>query len=250
MSYNLQDKVAVVTGGNSGIGLSTAQTLIDQGAKVIIVGRNQESLDRAATVLGRQATAIQGDVSHTQDLDRVFDTVRATHGKIDVLFVNAGVAEFVPVESVDLSHFERLFDINVKGAYFTIQKALPHLKDGASIILNTSVVNGLGLAGASVYSATKAAVRSFARSLAAELAPRGIRINAVSPGLTETPIVGKMGLEPEAIEAFGADVASKTPLGRLGKPHEIANVATFLASPASSFVNGAEFAVDGGYAQI
>ncbi|MEM7751103.1 MAG: glucose 1-dehydrogenase [Pseudomonadota bacterium] len=250
MSYNLQDKVAVVTGGNSGIGLSTAQTLIDQGAKVIIVGRNQESLDRAATVLGPQATAIQGDVSHTQDLDRVFNTVRATHGKIDVLFVNAGVAEFVPVESVDLSHFERLFDINVKGAYFTIQKSLPHLQDGASIILNTSVVNGLGLAGASVYSATKAAVRSFARSLATELAPRGIRVNAVSPGLTETPIVGKMGLEPEAIEAFGADVATKTPLGRLGKPHEIANVATFLASPASSFVNGAEFAVDGGYAQV
>ncbi|MEM7777296.1 MAG: glucose 1-dehydrogenase [Pseudomonadota bacterium] len=250
MNATLKDKVAVVTGGNSGIGLSTAQTLIDDGAHVVVVGRNRESLDRAASVLGPRATALQGDVSDTQQLDRVFETVSATHGKIDVLFVNAGIAEFSPLEAVDADHFDRLFGINVRGAYFTIQKALPHLNDGASIILTTSVVNGLGLPGASVYAATKAALRSFARTLAAELAPRGIRINAVSPGLTETPLVGKLGLQQEEIEAFGADVVAKTPAGRAGQPQEIAKVAAFLASPASSYVNGAEFAVDGGFAQV
>ncbi len=250
MSMSLKNKVAVVTGGNSGIGLSTAQTLVNDGAKVIVVGRNQERLERAVSALGPNAKAVQGDVSNTQDLERMFNTIRSTHGKIDVLFVNAGVAEFIPMDQVDVDHFDRLFDTNVKGAYFTVQKALPHLNDGASIILNTSVSGGKGIPGSTVYSATKAAVRSFARTLASELAPRGIRVNAVSPGLTETPILEKMGLDSDVIEAFSADMSSKTPAGRLAQPQEIANVAAFLASSASSFVNGAEFAVDGGYSQV
>lgn len=250
MSTNLKNKVAVVTGGNSGIGLATAHSLIGDGAKVVITGRNQENLDRAVAALGPNAQALQGDVANLDDLERIFQTVSATHGKIDVLFVNAGIAEFVPIESVDVEHYERLFGTNVKGAYFTVQKALPHLNDGASIILNSSIVNVLGLPGASIYAATKAALRSFARTLAVELASRKIRVNVVSPGLTETPLVGKIGLTQDELEAFGADVTAKTPAGRVGQPNEIANVAMFLASPASSYVNGAEFAADGGFAQV
>ncbi len=250
MSKSLENKVAVVTGGGSGIGLATAQSLIDDGAKVVIVGRAQATLDRAAAALGSKAVGIVGDVTRSQDLDRVFRSIRARHGKIDVLFVNAGIAEFLPVEEADPAHFDRLFETNVKGAYFTIKHALEHLNDNASIVLNTSVVNAVGLPGASVYSATKAALRSFARSLAVELAPRGIRVNAVAPGLTETPLIGKLGLEKEAVEAFGQQVVQQTPAGRVAQPKEIANVAAFLASPQSSYVNGAEFAVDGGFAQV
>lgn len=250
MSKKLQDKVVVVTGGNSGIGLATAQTLTDDGAKVVIVGRNRQTLEQAVTALGPNATAIQADVSNPEDLERAYNGIRATHGGIDVLFVNAGIAEFLPVDAVDAAHFDRLFDINVKGAYFTVQKALPYLNDGAAIIFNTSIANEVGLPGASIYSATKAALRSFARTLAAELGPRGIRVNAVAPGLTDTPLVEKLGLEGEAVEAFAKDVVEKTPLGRVGQPKEIAAVAAFLASPDSAFVTGAEFAVDGGSAQI
>jgi NAD(P)-dependent dehydrogenase (short-subunit alcohol dehydrogenase family) len=249
MSNKLQGKVAVITGGNSGIGLATAQALVDDGAKVVIVGRNRQTLDQASAALGPQASAIQADVASTDDLERAFETIRSTHGRIDTLLVNAGVAAFAPIEAVDHGHFDQLFDINVKGAYFTVQKALPHLNEGASIVFTSSVVNELGMPGATVYSATKAALRSFTRSLAAELGPRGIRVNAVAPGLTETPLVGKLGLEDEAIEAFANNVVSNTPLGRFGQPNEIAAVAAFLASPDSAFVNGAEFAVDGGLAQ-
>ncbi|MEM8687660.1 MAG: glucose 1-dehydrogenase [Pseudomonadota bacterium] len=250
MSAELKNKVAVVTGGNSGIGLATAEKLVAAGAKTVIVGRNRETLDQAVAALGENASAQQADVSDTADLQKAFSSVAATHGKIDVLFVNAGVAEFSPITDVGEDHFDTLFNINVKGAYFTIQTALDHIADGGSIVLTTSVVNEIGMPGASVYSATKAALRSFVRTLAAELAPRGIRVNAVAPGLTETPLVGKLGLAPEEIEAFGAQVAAKAPTGRLAKPDEIANVAAFLASPQSSYVNGAEFAVDGGFAQV
>jgi len=250
MSTSLKDKVAVVTGGNSGIGLATAQQLVEAGASVVIIGRNETSLDQAASALGPMASAIQADVANTDDLDRAFQTIRSTRGGIDVLFVNAGIARFAPIDAVAGDEFDQLFNINVKGAYFTVQKALPHLNNGASIVLNTSVANMKGLAGASVYSATKAALRSLARTLAAELAPRRIRVNAVAPGLTDTPLVGKMGLPPEVIEAFGADVQEKTPAGRLGQPRDIANVVAFLASAESSYVNGAEFAVDGGFAQV
>ena len=249
MSNKLQGKVAVVTGGNSGIGLATAQTLVENGAKVVIVGRNRQTLDQAVTALGPQVTAVQADVSDDKDLERAFDTIRATHGKIDSLLVNAGIAAFSPIEAVDHDHFDRLFGINVKGAYFTVQKALPHLNDDASIVFTTSVVNEMGMPGATVYAATKAALRSFTRSVAAELGPRGFRVNAVAPGLTETPLVGKLGMENEAIEAFANNVVSNTPLARLGQPKEIASVIAFLASPDSAYVNGSEFAVDGGLAQ-
>jgi NAD(P)-dependent dehydrogenase (short-subunit alcohol dehydrogenase family) len=250
MSTSLKDKVAVVTGGNSGIGLATAQQLVEAGATVVIIGRNQTTLDQAASALGPNASAVQADVVNTEDLDRAFQTVRSTRGGIDILFVNAGIARFAPIDAVEADEFDQLFNINVKGAYFTVQKALPHLNDGASVVLNTSVANMKGLAGASVYSATKAALRSLARTLAAELAPRRIRVNAVAPGLTDTPLVGKIGLTPEAIEAFASDVQEKTPAGRVGQPREIANVVAFLASADSSYVNGAEFAVDGGFAQV
>lgn len=250
MSNSLEGKLAVVTGGNSGIGFATAEKFVEDGARVVIIGRDRVSLDSAADALGPNASAIQADVSKLDDLDLAFQRIRAENGPIDILFVNAGVAAFAPVDQVDTAHFDRQFDMNVRGAYFTVQKALPHLNDHASIVFNTSVVNVIGLPGSTVYSATEAAVRSLTRTLAAELGPRGIRVNAVAPGLTETPIVGKMGLHEAAIQEFGARVVSQTPLGRLGRPREIAEVAAFLASPASAYVTGAEFAVDGGFAQV
>ncbi|MEM1201187.1 MAG: SDR family NAD(P)-dependent oxidoreductase, partial [Pseudomonadota bacterium] len=199
MSAELKNKVAVVTGGNSGIGLATAEKFVAAGAKTVIVGRNRETLDQAVAALGENASAKQADVSDTGALQTAFAAIAERHGKIDVLFVNAGVAEFSPITNVGEDHFDRLFGINVKGAYFTIQTALDYIADGGSIVLTTSVVNEIGLPGSSVYSATKAALRSFVRTLAAELAPRGIRVNAVAPGLTETPLVEKLGLAPEEI---------------------------------------------------
>ena len=218
----LNDKIAVVTGGSSGIGFATAQRFIADGAQVVITGRNQEALDAAVAELGDRATGIRGDVTNLEDLDHLFAQVQKQFGRVDVLFANAGIAPFVPFDAVTEEHFDNLFNINVRGLFFTVQKALPLLSEGASVILTASVVAQFGLPNTSVYSATKAAVRSLGRTLAAELSPRGIRVNVVSPGLIETPLLGKLGLSQDEVEAFGEQVVHQTPLGRPGKPGEIA----------------------------
>lgn len=246
----LEGKVAVITGGNSGIGLATAQEFVTEGGKVVIFGRNQQTLDESAQRLNGSSLAVQGDVSNLADLDRLFAETESSFGKIDILFVNAGVAQFAPVDAVSESFFDGLMNVNVKGAYFTVQKALPYLNDNASIILTTSVANQLGMVGGSVYSATKAAVRSLARSLSAELNSRGIRVNAVSPGPIETPIFGRMGMSEEEIKGFGQAMIEQVPMRRLGDAEEIAKAVTFLASADSSYMMGAELVVDGGMSQL
>ncbi len=250
MTSKLDDRIALITGGSSGIGLATAKRFIAEGARVVITGRSRDALDAAIAQLGVNAVGIQGDVAKLEDLDRLYREVDERFGRIDVLFVNAGIAPFVPFEQVTEEHFDQLLDVNLKGAYFTIQKALPLLPDGASIILNASVVASSGIPNTSVYSATKAAVRSFGRTLASELAPRGIRVNTVSPGLIETPLVGKLGLSQEAVEAFSQQIAQQAPLGRPGRAEEIASTALFLASDDSSYFTGADLVADGGLTHV
>jgi NAD(P)-dependent dehydrogenase (short-subunit alcohol dehydrogenase family) len=246
----LEGKVAVVTGGNSGIGLAAAKRLKDEGARVAISGRSKKTLDEAVTILGKDALAVQADVAKLGEIDKLFAAVNEKFGKIDVLFVNAGVAKFVPLNAVTEEHFDEIFDIDAKGAYFTIQKALPYLNDGASIILNTSVAGQKGLANGTVYSATKAALRSFARSVAAELVGRNIRVNAVAPGPIETPIFGRTGLSKEQTDEFAKSIVSMVPMKRLGQPEEVAGVVAFLASPDASYITGVEINVDGGMGQL
>lgn len=246
----LQGKIAVVTGGNSGIGLATAQQFVREGAKVVIFGRDRATLAAAQETLGANATAVQGDVTNSADLDRLFEAVKKKHGRVDVLYVNAGVAEFRPVHAADEAHFDKVFDINVKGAYFTVQKALPLMGQGGSIVFTTSGSNEIGMPGSSVYAATKAALRSFARTLSADLVGRGIRVNAVSPGPIATPIFGRMGLTHDEIDGFSKDMIAKIPLKRVGQPIEIAKAVAYLASDDSSYVVGAELVVDGGLTQL
>lgn len=246
----LTGKVAVVTGGNSGIGLATARRFREEGAKVVISGRDQKTLDQAVKTIGGDVVAVRGDVSKLADLDKLYKTVAEKFGKIDVLFANAGIAKFAPVADSSETMFDETFDVNVKGVYFAIQKALPLLNDGASIIINSSVVNETGVAGASVYAATKAAVRSFARTLTTELIDRGIRVNVVSPGPITTPIFGRMGLPQEALDQFSRDVVAKIPMKRFGKPEEVADAVLFLATPESSYITGVDINVDGGMGQV
>jgi NAD(P)-dependent dehydrogenase (short-subunit alcohol dehydrogenase family) len=246
----LEGKVAVVTGGNSGIGLASAIRLQQEGAKVAISGRSRKTLDEAVKTIGNGVLAVQSDVAKLTDVDKLFAEVSRKLGKIDVLFVNAGVATFAPLADTSESAYDNLFDINIKGAYFTIQKALPFLNDGASIILNTSVADSTGTVGASAYSATKAALRSLARTAAAELVGRGIRVNAVAPGPIVTPIFGKTGLPQEAIDEFARDITAKVPMKRLGQPEEVAGAVAFLASQDASYITGVEINVDGGLGQI
>src|SRR5437868_12267904 len=211
----LEGKVAVVTGGNSGIGLATAKRFQEEGARVAIAGRTRKTLDEAGKTIGNGVVAVQADVAKLADVDKLYEEVSRKLGKIDVLFVNAGVAKFVPFADTSESVYDEQFDINIKGAYFTIQKALPYLNDGASIILNTSVAGSKGTEGATAYSATKAALRSLARTTAAELVGRGIRVNAVAPGPIQTPIFGRTGLPKEAIEDFASGIAERVPMKRL-----------------------------------
>ncbi len=246
----LEGKVAVVTGGNSGIGLATAKRLQQEGARVAIAGRSKKTLDEAVKTIGNGVVAVQADVSKLPDVDKLFAEVSKKLGKIDVLFVNAGVAKFAPLADTSESLYDEQFDINIKGAYFTIQKALPLLNDGASIILNTSVAGIKGTTGTSAYSATKAALRSLARTAAAELAGRGIRVNAVAPGPIVTPIFGRTGLPQEAIDDFIKNVGGSVPMKRLGQPEEVAGAVAFLASSDSSYITGEELHVDGGMGQI
>ena len=247
---SLRGKVAVVTGGNSGIGLATAKRFREEGARVAISGRDQKTLDEAVKTIGGDVIAVRGDVSKVADLDKFYKIVGDKFGNIDVLFANAGVAKFAPFADSTESMFDETFDINVKGVFFSIQKALPLLNDGASIIINSSVVNETGIAAASVYSATKAAVRSFARTLTTELVDRGIRVNVVSPGPITTPIFGRMGLPKEALDELARDVQTKVPMKRFGKPEEIASTVLFLATPESSYITGVDINVDGGMGQV
>ena len=246
----LEGKVAVVTGGNSGIGLASAKRLQDEGALVAISGRSQKTLDEAVKILGKDTLAVQADVSKLADADKLFDAVKKRFGKIDILFVNAGVGKFAPLDTVTEEHYDELFDINTKGAYFTVVKSLPHLNDGASIILNTSVVSHEGLANGSVYAATKAALRSMARSLAAELVGRNIRVNAVAPGPIQTPILGRSGLPQDMVDEFVKNIVASVPMKRFGTSEEVAGTVAFLASSDSSYMTGTEIGVDGGRGQI
>ena len=239
----LQGKVAVITGGSTGIGLAAAKLFVKEGASVFITGRRQKELDEAVKAIGSNVTGIQGDVAKLADLDRLYQAVKAK-GRIDVVFANAGVAEFAPLGSITEEHFDKLFDINVKGTLFTVQKALPLLNDGGSIILTGSVAGSKGTPAFGVYGATKAALRCFVRGWTMELKDRRIRSNVLSPGPTDTPAIDQQ--PPDAI----ARIVSTIPMGRMGKPEEIAKAALFLASDDSSFVTGIELFVDGGRAQI
>jgi NAD(P)-dependent dehydrogenase (short-subunit alcohol dehydrogenase family) len=239
----LQGKEAVVTGGTSGIGLAAAKLFVKEGAYVFITGRRQKELDEAVKAIGSNVTGVQGDIVNLTDLDRLYEAV-STKGRIDVVFANAGVAEFASLGKITEEHFDKLFDTNVKGTLFTVQKALPLLNDGGSIILSGSVGSVKGTPGFGVYGATKAALRSFVRTWTSDLKDRHIRSNVVSPGPTDTPIVD--GQPADAI----ARIVSTIPMGRMGEPDEIARVALFLASDDSSFVTGIELFVDGGRGQI
>jgi NAD(P)-dependent dehydrogenase (short-subunit alcohol dehydrogenase family) len=246
----LEGKIAVVTGGNSGIGLASAKRLQEEGARVAIAGRSKKTLDEAVKTIGNGVLAVQADVAKLADIDKLYAEVSKKLGKIDILFVNAGVAKFAPLADTPESVYDEQFDINTKGAYFTIQKAIPFLNDGASIILNTSVVDALGSPNTSAYAATKAALRSFARTAAAELVGRSIRVNTVAPGPIVTPIFGRTGLPKEAIDDFAKGVLTKVPMKRFGQPEEVAGVVAFLASSDASYITGVEINVDGGMGQI
>jgi NAD(P)-dependent dehydrogenase (short-subunit alcohol dehydrogenase family) len=243
-------KVAVITGGNSGIGLATAQRLANEGAYVFITGRRQAELDAAVKLIGKNVTAVQGDVSNLADLDRLYATVKQQKGRIDILFANAGGGEFAPLGSITEAHYDKTFNINVKGVLFTVQKALPLLVDGGAIVLNASIVSSKGMPAFSVYSATKAALRSFARTWTVDLKDRKIRVNAVSPGPIETPGVDGLAKNPGDLAQIKANLASAVPMGRMGTADEIAKAVSFLASDDASFITGIELFVDGGMAQI
>jgi NAD(P)-dependent dehydrogenase (short-subunit alcohol dehydrogenase family) len=252
----LDEKIAVITGGNSGIGLATAHRFVQEGAYVFITGRRQDELDKAVKQIGKNIIGVQGDVSNLADLDRLYASVKQQKGKIDVLFANAGVTYFATLGTISEEHFDKMFDINVKGLLFAVQKALPLFQDGGSIILNASTGSSKGLEGLSVYGANKAAIRSFARSWTVELKDRKIRVNALSPGPITTPSRSRLyaavkeSWPEEQVEQFKKNFVNSVPLGRMGNPDEIAKAVAFLASDDSSYITGIELFVDGGLAQI
>jgi NAD(P)-dependent dehydrogenase (short-subunit alcohol dehydrogenase family) len=246
----LEGKVAVVTGGNSGIGLATARRFVAEGAYVFITGRRQAELDAAVKLIGHNVTGIQGDVSNLGDLDRLYSSVKQQKGRLDIVFANAGGGVFAPLGAITEEQFDKTFNSNVKGVLFTVQKALPLMAEGGSIILNASIVSIKGMPAFSVYSATKAAVRSFARSWTNDLKDRKIRVNAVSPGPIDTPGVRGLAQNPDELQQITAGLVASVPMGRMGSPEEIAKAVVFLASDDSSFVTGIELFVDGGMAQV
>ncbi len=246
----LDGKVALITGGNSGIGLATAKEFVNEGAYVFITGRRDPELAVAVKEIGRNVTGVQGDVSNLGDLDRLFAQIKREKGNLDIVFANAGVARYASLGKITEELYESIFDINVKGLLFTVQKALPLLPDGASIILNASIVASKGLSSNSVYSATKAAIRSFARTWTTDLKDRRIRVNAVSPGSIDTPGLSNLLASSETGEQRRKMISSSVPLGRLGRPEEIAKAVVFLASDDSSYITGTELFVDGGFAQV
>jgi len=243
MTKRLEGKTAVITGGTEGIGLATAKLFVKEGAYVFITGRRQKELDEAVKAIGCNVSGVQGDIAQLADLDRLYETVSKIK-RIDIVFANAGVGEFVSFGAVTEEHFDKLFNINVRGTLFTVQKALPLLQDGGSIILNGSVASVKGTAGFGVYAASKAAIRSFVRTWTTDLKDRHIRSNVVSPGPIKTPLAGRQSSD------VIARIVSTVPMGRMGEPEEVAKVALFLASDDSSFVTGIELFVDGGRAQI
>jgi NAD(P)-dependent dehydrogenase (short-subunit alcohol dehydrogenase family) len=250
-SSKIAGKIALVTGGTSGIGLATAKRFVTEGAHVFITGRRQAELDAAVRELGPGATGVRGDVSKLSDLDHLFTTIKSQKGRLDILFANAGGGAFMPLEQITEEHFDKYFGINVKGTLFTVQKALPLMTGGGAIVINGSMVSVKGLPAFGVYAATKAALRSFARTWSVDLKGRNIRVNVVSPGTVVTPgYKNELGLTDEQIQGFSAQAASTAPLGRVGTPDEIAKAVLFLASDDSSFITGIELFVDGGAAQI
>ena len=250
MTKMFENKVVVVTGGTSGIGLATAKAFSAEGASVFITGRRKDALDAAVKKIGGQITGVQGDMSGLADIDRLYDAVQQKHGHIDVVFANAGGGEFAALGAITEEHYQRTFDTNVKGVLFTVQKALPLLRDGGSIVLTSSTTSVSGMPALSVYSATKAAVRNFARNWILDLKDRRIRVNAVSPGVTETAGLNELFGGGDQAEGTKDYLAGLIPAGRIGQPEEIAKVVLFLASDAASFINGVELFVDGGQVQI
>ncbi len=246
----LAGKIALVTGGNSGIGLATAKQFVNEGAYVFITGRRDAELAAAAKEIGRNVSAVRGDVSNLGDLDRLFAQIRREKGKLDIVFANAGVAKYAPLGKISEELYDSIFSVNVKGLLFTVQKALPLMRDGGSIILNASIVASKGFSANSVYSATKAAVRSFARTWTTDLKDRRIRVNAVSPGSIDTPGLNDLLASSETGQQRLKMISNSVPLGRLGKPDEIAKAVVFLASDDSSYIAGTELFVDGGFAQV
>jgi NAD(P)-dependent dehydrogenase (short-subunit alcohol dehydrogenase family) len=246
----LQNKVAVITGGTSGIGLSTAQRFVDEGAHVFIFGRRRQELDKAVVLIGRNVTAVQGDARKIEDLDRLFSQVQAEKGHLDILVASAGVVEIQMFGEIAAESYDKIFDLNVRGLLNASQKALPLMKNGGSIILVGSIAAFMGFPGYSAYSASKAAVRSFARTWTAELKDRGVRVNVLSPGPIDTPMIDSQSATKEGADQMRAHFSSLIPAGRMGRPEELANAALFLASDESSFIYGAEIVVDGGMGAV
>jgi NAD(P)-dependent dehydrogenase (short-subunit alcohol dehydrogenase family) len=246
----LAGKVAVITGGSSGIGMAAAKRFVEEGAYVFITGRRQVELDQAKAEIGRNVTAVQGDVANLADLDRLYETVKAEKGVVDIVFANAGFVEHAEIGSITEAHYDKTMDINVKGVLFTVQKALPLMTRGGSIIATASIAGVKGLRAHGVYAATKAAVRALVRTWAQELKGTGVRVNTLSPGATDTPIIDGQFDSPEKADAARSVFAEATPLGRIGRPEELAAAALFLASDESSYITGIDLQVDGGLAQV
>lgn len=246
----LAGKVAVITGASSGIGLKAAKKFVEEGAYVFITGRRQSELDKAKELIGQNVTTVRGDAAKLEDLDQLYRIVKESKGHVDIVFANAGFVEHQTIDVVTLEHYDKTFNINVRGVLFTVQKALPLMRKGGSIILTSSIAAVKGLRAHGTYSATKAAVRSFARTWTTELTDRGIRVNTLSPGATDTPIIDGQFTSKEQADAAKAAFASATPMGRLGRPEELAAAALFLASDDSSFITGIDLQVDGGLVQV
>lgn len=246
----LKDKVAIITGANSGIGLATAKLFLQHGAKVIATGRRAAALAEATKEFTGEYTTFVGDVSKDEDNIRLIQEATAKYGKIDILFLNAGIAPTTPTSDISLAHYHEIFDINVKAPILTVKEALPHMNDGGTILFTNSIVHQKGFDGLSIYSASKGALRAYARVLTSEVKHRGIRVNSLAPGPIETPLYDKMGLPQDVVEEMGKGFAAANPLGRFGTPSEVANAALFLASDGASYINGVELEIDGGFSQI